>query len=103
MMERDKLPLPHFWYLPRGKKAAVVMSGDDHSPDYAPGGTAVHFDRFKALSPPGCVVANWECVRSTSYIFPNSDLTNAQAAAYIGRRLRGRAAPLDRLVPDDRR
>ena len=31
-MERSKLPLPHFWYLPRGKKAVVVMSGDDHSP-----------------------------------------------------------------------
>ena len=53
LMERDKLPLPHFWYLPRGKKAAVVMSGDDHSPTYAPGGTASNFDRFKALSPPG--------------------------------------------------
>jgi hypothetical protein len=58
--ERDKLPLPHFWYLPRGKKAAIVMSGDDHSPGYAPGGTASNFDRFKALSPIGCVVANWE-------------------------------------------
>ena len=22
LMERDKLPLPHFWYLPRGQKAA---------------------------------------------------------------------------------
>ena len=69
-MERDKLPLPHFWYLPRGKKAVVVMSGDDHSPTQAPGGTASNFDRFKALSPAGCVVANWECVRSTSYIYP---------------------------------
>ena len=35
-MERDKLPLPRFWYLPRGEKAAVVMSGDDHSPTQAP-------------------------------------------------------------------
>ncbi len=37
LMERDKLPLPRFWYLPRGEKAAVVMSGDDHSPTQAPG------------------------------------------------------------------
>ena len=81
-MERSKLPLPHFWYLPRGKKAVVVMSGDDHSPSQATGGTAFHFDRFKSESPPGCVVANWECVRSTSYVFPNSVLTPAQAAAY---------------------
>jgi fibronectin type 3 domain-containing protein len=83
LMERDKMPLPHFWYLPRGKKAVVVMSGDDHSPTQAPGGTASNFDRFKALSPPGCVVANWECVRSTSYIYPNSVLTSAQATGYV--------------------
>jgi hypothetical protein len=78
-MERDKLPMPHFWYLPRGKKAVVVMSGDDH----AQGGTASNFDRFKQLSAPGCVVANWECIRSTSYIYPASPLTNAQAAGYL--------------------
>ena len=82
-MERDRMPLPRFWYLPRGEKAVVVMSGDDHSPGNAPGGTAEHFDRFKQLSPAGCVVADWECVRSTSYIYPDSVLTNAQAAAYV--------------------
>ena len=81
-MERDKLPLPRFWYLPRGEKAVVVMSGDDHSPAQAAGGTASHFDRFKQLSPAGCVVANWECIRATSYIYPNSVLTNAQANGY---------------------
>jgi len=77
-MERNKLPLPHFWYLPRGLKAVVVMSGDDH----AFGGTASNFDRFKQLSSPGCVVAQWQCVRSTSYLYPGSPLTNTQAAAY---------------------
>ena len=81
-MERDKLPLPRFWYLPRGGKAVVMMSGDDHSPTQAPGGTTANFDNFKPLSPPGCVVANWECIRATSYIYPNSALTNAQAGAY---------------------
>ncbi len=84
LMARDKLPLPHFWYLPRGEKAAVVMSGDDHSPSFTPGGTASHFDRYKTLSPSGCSVAQWECVRSTSYLFPDSTLTNAQAAGYLG-------------------
>jgi fibronectin type 3 domain-containing protein len=82
-MERDKLPLPRFWYLPRGKKAVIVMSGDDHSPTNAPGGTASIFDRFKQLSPPGCVVSNWECIRATSYVYPNSVLTNQQAAGYV--------------------
>ena len=32
LMEADRMPLPRFWYLPRGEKAVVVMSGDDHSP-----------------------------------------------------------------------
>ena len=82
LMERDRLPLPHFWYLPRGEKAVVVMSGDDHSPQ-SPGGTASHFERYKALSPPGCNVARWECVRSTSYLYPSATLTNAQAAGYV--------------------
>jgi fibronectin type 3 domain-containing protein len=81
-MNLDKMPLPRFWYLPRGEKAVVVMSGDDHSPTQAPGGTASHFDRYQALSPAGCNVANWECVRSSSYIYPNATLTNAQASAY---------------------
>ena len=83
LMESDKLPLPHFWYLPRGLKAAVVMSGDDHSPTNVVGGTASIFDRFEQQSPPGCVVANWECVRATSYVYPNSALTPQQAAHYV--------------------
>ena len=78
-MARDRKPLPRFWYLPRGEKATIVMTGDDH----AIGGTAGRFDQYKAASPAGCVVALWECVRSTSYIYPASPLTNAQAAGYV--------------------
>jgi hypothetical protein len=77
-MSADRKPLPRFWYLPRGEKAVVVMTGDDH----AVGGTAGRFDRYKALSPAGCNVAAWECIRGTSYLYPASQLTNAQAAAY---------------------
>jgi concanavalin A-like lectin/glucanase superfamily protein/Big-like domain-containing protein len=84
LMDADKMPLPRFWYLPQGKKAVVLLSGDDHSPSYAPGGTASIFDRLLALSPPGCVVAKWECVRATSYLFPDSLLSNGQAALYVG-------------------
>ena len=65
-MNQDRKPLPRFWYLPRGLKAAVVMTGDDH----ANGGTAGRFDQFLAESPAGCTVANWECMRGTSYIYP---------------------------------
>jgi WD40 repeat protein len=77
-INKAKKPLPRFWYLPRGKKAAVLMTGDDH----ANGGTAGRFDQFKTQSPAGCSVNNWECIRGTSYIYPNTPLTNAQAAAF---------------------
>ena len=77
-MTLDREPLPHFWYLPNGKKAAVVMSGDDHMN----GGTVGRFDHYLALSAPGCSVANWECLRMSSYIFPGTPITNAQAVTY---------------------
>ena len=51
-MNRDKAPLPRFWYLPRGEKAAVVETGDDH----AANGTPAYFDRLKTSSPPA---ARW--------------------------------------------
>jgi hypothetical protein len=77
-MISDRTPLPRIWYLPSGRKAAVVMTGDDH----AAGGTAGRFDAQKALGPANCSVDDWTCVRSTSYIYPQSPLTAAQAAAY---------------------
>ncbi len=77
-MNDDRKPLPRLWYLPRGLKAAVVMTGDDHGNNGTPG----RFDTYKTLSPAGCSVANWECVRGTSYIFTNTPITNAQAATY---------------------
>jgi hypothetical protein len=82
-MERDQAPLPRFWYLPRGEKAVVLLSGDDHSPGYSPGGVASNFDRLKQLSPAGCIVSEWECVRASAFMFPSSVLTNAQAAGYL--------------------
>jgi Domain of unknown function (DUF4082)/Bacterial Ig-like domain/Bacterial Ig domain len=71
-------PLPRFWYLPRGNKAAVVMTGDDH----AVLGPMARFNLFLSQSTPGCVVANWECIRSTAYVFPNTPMTDTQAAAF---------------------
>ena len=39
-MNQAKKPLPRFWYFPHGKKAVVIMTGDDHGN----GGTAGRFD-----------------------------------------------------------
>ena len=75
----SRRPLPRFWYLPFGKKATVVMTGDDHGGS----GTSGRFDHHSAISPAGCVVDNWECVRSTSNVYPTTVLTNAQVATYV--------------------
>ena len=77
-IDADRKPLPRFWYFPSGKKAVVVMTGDDH----ANGGTAGRFEQFIAASAPHCSVDDWQCVRGTSYVYPDSPLTNAQAVAY---------------------
>ncbi len=77
-MSADRMPIPRFWYFPRDERAIVVMTGDDHTS----GGTEEHFDRFLELSPPGCSVADWDCVRSTSYVYTSNDMTSAQVAAY---------------------
>jgi Domain of unknown function (DUF4082)/Bacterial Ig-like domain/Glycosyl hydrolases family 16 len=78
-MNLPKKPLPRFWYFPQGFQAVVIMTGDDHGI----GGTAGRFDQYLAASPAGCSVADWHCIRSTSYIYPGSPLTDAQAAAYV--------------------
>ncbi len=79
MMNRDNMPLPRFWYFPRGEKAVVVMTGDDHG---GGGGTIGRFDHYKAISTPGCSVEDWECIRGSSYLFNTGNITDAQAAAY---------------------
>jgi hypothetical protein len=78
-MNFDRTPLPRFWYLPRGEKAAVVLTGDDHGN----GGTIGQFDTYKNVaSPKPCSLADWECVRSTSYVYASTPISNAQAQAY---------------------
>jgi hypothetical protein len=74
-MNLDRTPLPRFWYLPRGENAAVVMTGDDH----AGGDTVDHFAAFRNASPAGCSVADWGCVRATSYVYPNTSIPNAES------------------------
>jgi FlgD Ig-like domain len=78
-------PLPRFWYLPRGDKAEVVMTGDDHGS----GETSRVFDGLMGNDPPGgCTaqeLADWECVRATSYAYPDSPIggeTAYQAAGF---------------------
>ncbi|MEF7616706.1 N,N-dimethylformamidase beta subunit family domain-containing protein [Aquincola sp. MAHUQ-54] len=77
-MNQNRRPLPRFWYWPHGHKAVVVMTGDDHGN----AGTVGRFEQYRALSPPGCSVADWQCIRATSYVYPSTPISDAQATAY---------------------
>ncbi|WP_292456262.1 DUF4082 domain-containing protein, partial [Methylibium sp.] len=77
-MNSGKKPLPRFWYFPNGKKAVVIMTGDDH----ANGGTIGRFNQFKSLSPAGCSVADWECLRGTSYVYAATPISDLEAGAF---------------------
>ena len=74
----DVMPLPRFWYLPSGHKAAIVMTGDNHGD----AGMAPRFDLYVNESAPGCSVDDWECVRATGYMYIGSSFTPAQAQFY---------------------
>ena len=79
-MNADKKPLPRFWYLPNDHEAAVIVTGDDHGQD----GTAGRFNAEIISSDPGCSVEDWECIRSSSYIYPDPDgaVTDQEAADF---------------------
>lgn len=78
-MNKDKKPLPRFWYLPSNRKAVIVHALDDHG---TPNGTTATFDKFNTASPSGCSVADWQCYRATSWFYTSIPLTNAQAVNY---------------------
>jgi hypothetical protein len=81
-VNREGIPLPRFWYLPRREKAVVILTGDDHGR----GGTAT---RFAAHRSAGSLTGrstdrteDWERIRSTSYVFVGGRLSNSEAAAF---------------------
>lgn len=78
-MESAKKPLPRFWYLPSGYKAAIVMTGDDHNQ----GGTVGRFQNYAAESAANCSVPDWQCIRATSYMWPGTPVSAAQAATFL--------------------
>lgn len=61
------IPFPRFWYLPGGRKVAVVMTSDDHNADR----TDEFFDDLlgPAHSPAGCSAHDWTCARATSWVY----------------------------------
>lgn len=72
-------PLPRFWFLPQGFKAAVVMTGDDHLNN----GTAGRFNQYLAYGNNTAQdVKDWKAVRGTSYIYNNTPISNSTATAF---------------------
>jgi FlgD Ig-like domain len=82
-------PTPRFWYLPRGDKAAIALTGDDHGG----GGTTSVFQNLYALGSADCktrpvsqaVLDTWTCPRGTSYVWPDRDswpIGNGEAAEW---------------------
>lgn len=79
-VNNDRTPLPRLWYLPGGRKVAVVMTGDDHNAN----GSVELFERLKAASPAGCETATWTCPRATSWIYSNvAALKGGGAGRYV--------------------
>ena len=74
-----KKPLPRFWYMPKGYKAALIFALDDHG---SSSGTKDIFDKMIANSPSGCSVDDWECYRATSWFYVGIPLTTSQASSY---------------------
>jgi hypothetical protein len=68
LLQANNMPLPRFWYLPRGAKAAIVMTGDDHGG----GGTFGRVPSCLARDPPHCSADDWQCINATAYIFDGS-------------------------------
>lgn len=69
-------PWPRLWYLPSFHKAAIVMTGDQHSC------CATTVDRFQIYldqSPDGASVADWEAVRASSYVRADEGLSDEEA------------------------
>lgn len=78
-VNKDRQPLPKFSYFPYNKKAVVVLAADDHANGR---NSYTELNYQLSQSAPGCSVADWECVRSTSLIYADTNLTNAEALAF---------------------
>ncbi|MRX52048.1 hypothetical protein GI374_16845 [Paracoccus sp. S-4012] len=79
ILSKAPMPLPRLWYLPDQRRAAIIMTGDDHATG---GGTPRLFGWLDLLSPPDCDFDAWECLRATAYLTPGTKLEARTATSY---------------------
>ncbi|HVQ43483.1 MAG TPA: DUF4082 domain-containing protein [Candidatus Saccharimonadia bacterium] len=82
IQQTGKFPAPSKWLFPSypgttghagGRiDAAVILTADNHS-----GGPIRYNDLVANHSPAGCTVAAWTCARDTTYLYPNTSITDA--------------------------
>jgi hypothetical protein len=78
-MNHARRPLPRFWYLPAGRRAAIILASDDHGTKR---GTQQAFAKLQAESSPGCRIEVWECYRATSYVSPDTPIGLSETQRY---------------------
>ena len=77
-MNLDRKPLPRFWYFPRSAQGG--RRGHRRRPRQRRHGRPVR--PVRRQQPGRLRRRDWECLRFTSYVYPNTPLSNAQAGAY---------------------
>ena len=95
-MNADRTPLPRFWYLPRGLEGG---RGDDRRRPREQRHRRAGSTSSSPRAPPGCSVADWECIRGTSYIYPDTPLSERPGRELRGPGLRGRRCTSDTELP----
>ena len=77
-MNLDRKPLPRFWFLPRDKKAAVVMTGDDHGN----GGTVGRFQQYRPTARRAARSPTGSACEAPPTSIRARPITDSQAAAF---------------------
>jgi len=75
----DRRPLPRLWYLPGGRRAAIILASDDHGTKR---GTVDSFALLSKHSKPNCLVERWDCYRATSYLSPGTPVSIEEATHF---------------------
>ena len=79
--ETARTPIPRFWYLPNGYKAAVVLTGDDHGRGGDRAARRSAFQREPGRQRPRLLASiDWQCVRSTLVHLPRRRAAGRRAA-----------------------